>query len=200
MLKIVKMLTLLVICNNNSMRKIQTNESNIKKPTYSYDNEFISEVTRTKFNPDKRKYRPYIERESGRWRKFEQYGNESLTHDQLSGHYDTIFDGGDIFLMTHFLPEFFIVDNITRLRSSYNIVPYHTDLEHMYIPKLDYFGMNRGEESGNNLMDIWNHDKDRIFDWLGMCLTGRLEVDPSHGVYQCIVNMVKLYIAQKHVK
>ena len=41
--------------------------------------------------------------------------------------------------------------------------------------------------------------KYRIFDWLGMCLTGRLEVDPSHGVYQCIVNMVKLYIAQKHV-
>ena len=98
-----------IFYDNNSMRKIQTNESNIKKTTYYYDNEFISEVTRTKFNPDKRKYRPYIERESGRWRKFERYGNESLTHDQLSGHYDTIFDGGDIFLMTHLLPEFFIV-------------------------------------------------------------------------------------------
>ena len=157
-----------IFYDNNSMRKIETNESNTKKTTYYYDNEFISEVTRTKFNPDKRKYRLYIERESEQWRKFEQYGNESLTHDQLSGHYDTIFDRGDIFLMNHLLPEFFIVDNITRLRSSCNIVPYHTDLEHMYIPKLDYFGMNRAEEFGNNLWDIWNHDKDRIFDWLDL--------------------------------
>ena len=157
-----------IFYDNNSMRKIQTNESNIKKTTYYYDNEFISEVTRTKFNPDKRKYRPYIERESGRWRKFEQYGNESLTHDQLSGHYDTIFDGGDIFLMNHPLPEFFIVDNLTRIKSSCNVIPYHTNLERYYIAKLDNFGANRIEEYGNNLFDIWKHDKDRIFKWLDL--------------------------------
>ena len=55
----------------------------------------------------------------------------------------------------------------------------------------------------NTIIDRMTHDlrdgKFRIFDWLGMCLTGRLEVDPSHGAYQCIESMVKLYIAQKHV-
>lgn len=53
------------------------------------------------------------------------------------------------------------------------------------------------------IIDRMIHDltvaKYRIFDWLGMCLTGRLEVDPSHGAYQCIESMVKLYIAQSHV-
>jgi len=155
--------------DDNSMRKIETHESNIKKTTYYYDNEFISKVSESKFNPNKRKYRPYIERGSKRWTKFKQYGNKSLTHEILLEHYDTIFEGGDIFLMNHHLPEFFIVDNLSRLKTSCkNIVPYHSDLEHMYVPKLDYFGMNRAEEFGNNLMDIWNHDKDRIYNWLDL--------------------------------
>ena len=158
-----------IFYDDNSMRKIETHESNIKKTTYYYDNEFISKVSKSKFNPNKRKYRPYIERGSKLWTKFKQYGNKSLTHEILLEHYDTIFDGGDIFLMTHHLPEFFIVDNLSRLKTSCkNIVPYHSDLEHMYVPKLDYFGMNRAEEFGNNLMDIWNHDKDRIYNWLDL--------------------------------
>ena len=56
-----------IFYDNNSMRKIETHDSKIKKTVYYYENEFISKITKSKFNPDKRKYRPYIERESERW-------------------------------------------------------------------------------------------------------------------------------------
>jgi len=155
--------------DNITMRKIETHDKNIKKTIYYYDNEFLSEVSESKYNPNKTKQRMYIEKGSKRWNGFVQFGNKSLTHEMLLEHYDTIFEGGDIFLMNHELPEFFIVDNLTRLKTSCNnVVPYHTDLEHMYLQKLHYFGTNRTEEFGNNLMDIWNYDKDRIFDWLDL--------------------------------
>jgi len=41
--------------------------------------------------------------------------------------------------------------------------------------------------------------KYRIWDWLGMAYTGRLEVEHNSQVFRCIEKMVKLYIAQKDV-
>ena len=154
--------------DDNFIRKIDTRETYIKKTIYYYGKEFVSEVSESNFNPNKNKTKPYLKNGRFDLATREKYGYESLTHDQLSGHYDTIFDGGDIFLMTHLLPEFFIVDNLTRIKSSCNVIPYHTNLERYYIAKLDNFGANRIEEYGNNLFDIWKHDKDRIFKWLDL--------------------------------
>jgi len=39
----------------------------------------------------------------------------------------------------------------------------------------------------------------RVYDWLGMCYTGRLEVEADSPVFKCIEMMVKLYIEQKDV-
>ena len=41
--------------------------------------------------------------------------------------------------------------------------------------------------------------KYRIWDWLGMAYTGRLEAKKGSRLFGCIENMVKLYIAQKDV-
>ena len=41
--------------------------------------------------------------------------------------------------------------------------------------------------------------KYKIYDWLGMCLTGRLDTEKTDRLYTCIEKMTELYIKQEHV-
>lgn len=65
------------------------------------------------------------------------------------------------------------------------------------VQTLEYYGA-----SDNQLKQIsfdLNFAKYKIFDWLGMCYTGRLDAEKNSSVFQCIEKMVKLYVLQKHV-
>ena len=66
---------------------------------------------------------------------------------------------------------------------------------------LDYFGASKAQ-LGLVHFDLVQAQY-KIFDWLGMAYTGRIE-DPNDSsatksVHDCIENMIKLYLAQKHV-
>ena len=65
------------------------------------------------------------------------------------------------------------------------------------VETLRFFGL---DDSGCKLA-YWDllQAKYRIWDWLGMCYTGRLEVKADSQVFHCIEMMVKLYIEQKDV-
>ena len=41
--------------------------------------------------------------------------------------------------------------------------------------------------------------KYKIWDWLGMCLSGRLDTRPGDSVYKCIKKMCQLYVIQNNV-
>ncbi len=66
---------------------------------------------------------------------------------------------------------------------------------------LDFFGATKAQ-LGLVHFDLVQAQY-KIFDWLGMAYTGRIE-DPNDSsatksVHDCIENMIKLYLAQKHV-
>ena len=63
------------------------------------------------------------------------------------------------------------------------------------IATLDYFGATE-QELAMTKFDLLAA-KYKIWDWLGMCLTGRIDRDSS--IYPTIVKMAKLYILQKNV-
>lgn len=62
---------------------------------------------------------------------------------------------------------------------------------------LDYFQANQTQLSQAH-WDL-NVAKYKIFDWLGMCYTGRLDAEKGSQVFDCIENMVKLYVLQNHI-
>lgn len=69
------------------------------------------------------------------------------------------------------------------------------------IATLEYFGATQSQ-LGLVSFDL-NQAKYKIWDWLGMAYSGRIE-DPSDElatkkVHECIENMVKIYILQNHV-
>lgn len=47
-------------------------------------------------------------------------------------------------------------------------------------------------------MDLGEPFRYRVFDWLGMCYQGRLDVQEGE-LFECLEMMVKLYILQKHI-
>ena len=65
------------------------------------------------------------------------------------------------------------------------------------IGTLQYFGLsdNFAKQAAWDLKVA----KYRIWDWLGMCYTGRLEAKHGSLLFNAIEQMVKLYIAQKDV-
>jgi len=72
------------------------------------------------------------------------------------------------------------------------------------IKTLEYFGADSGQ-LGQVAFDLLRA-KYKIFDWLGMCYTGRLERDDEFfssyyetKVFKTIEKMVKLYLLQNHV-
>lgn len=65
---------------------------------------------------------------------------------------------------------------------------------------LQFFGATKGQ-LGMVVFDL-TEAKYKIWDWLGMCYTGRLEQDDNYfesEVFKAIEKFVKLYIMQKHV-
>ena len=177
--------TIIFYYDETFMRKIEPR----RITNYYYDNEFITDTYENKSNSSVKLKKRGGNSSINSVDKFQDFwgkvkGVEPLTHEILSNNYDTIFDGGDIFLMNTKLPEFFILDNITRLRSSCNIVPYHTDLEHYYLSKLDNFLENSENfQSDNDLMVVWNDDKERVFKYL----------DQWEKRFYNIVNRLKKY-------
>lgn len=62
---------------------------------------------------------------------------------------------------------------------------------------LDYFQADK-RQLGQVHFDL-TVAKYKIFDWLGMCYTGRLDANKGSPVFDCIEKMVKLYVLQNHV-
>ena len=80
-------------------------------------------------------------------------------------------------------------------RDGINEMP--TPMINAIVETLKYFGLD--EHASKNVYWELKKARYRIWDWLGMAYTGRLEVEHDSQVFQCIEKMVKLYIAQKDV-
>ena len=65
------------------------------------------------------------------------------------------------------------------------------------VETLKYFGLS--EELAKKAYWDLTVAKYRIWDWLGMCYTGRLEVEHDSELFSCVEKMVKLYIMQNDV-
>ena len=59
-----------------------------------------------------------------------------------------------------------ITHNIVLFQSTINVIPYKTNLVDSARSKLDKFGTHRAEEYGNKLLDVYNKDKNRVWDFL----------------------------------
>ena len=59
-----------------------------------------------------------------------------------------------------------ITHNIVLFQSTINVIPYKTNLTDSAISKLDKFGTHRKQEYGNKLLDVYNMDKKRVWDFL----------------------------------
>lgn len=62
---------------------------------------------------------------------------------------------------------------------------------------LEYFGANNTQLSQSQ-WDL-NVAKYKIFDWLGMCYSGRLDCKKDDSVYQCLEHMINIYVLQNHI-
>tara|TARA_Y100001973_G_scaffold65535_1_gene95794 strand:+ start:3345 stop:4235 length:891 start_codon:yes stop_codon:yes gene_type:complete len=79
--------------------------------------------------------------------------------------YDDIFK--DVDLLTFIPPEYVIQDNINLFQSSINIVPYKSNKIDSIISKLDGFAdFHPHLEYNVDLLDLYNTDKNRVWDWL----------------------------------
>lgn len=87
-----------------------------------------------------------------------------LTHDTLRNHYDEILQ--DVDLITFILPDWVIDDLEDVLRKSVNIIPYKSNHLDSVISKLDGFKNFRATEFGNDILEVYQQDKTRIWRWL----------------------------------
>jgi hypothetical protein len=68
---------------------------------------------------------------------------------------------------------------------------------HSIVATMDYFGIS--EPQMKQVFFDLKVAKYKIWDWLGMCLTGRLDAEKNSRLYECIEKMAKLYVLQKDV-
>ena len=89
---------------------------------------------------------------------------KKLDSDILKDHWDEILDGVDI--VSYIMPEWAVQDQIEIIRKSTNIIPYKSDLLDKYVSILDgikYFGES---EYGNDALEVYDQDKNRVWRWL----------------------------------
>lgn len=79
----------------------------------------------------------------------------------------SIMDNVDLLLLRKFEV---ISQNKKLFQSTNNIIPYKTNLTDSAISKLDKFGGQRKQEYGNELLDVYNKDKNRIWNYLDLYL------------------------------
>lgn len=93
-----------------------------------------------------------------------------LDLDEVKNHIDEIMediDMSDSNLMYYFEP----MKNILRQNNSVNIIPYKVNLLDSFISKLDGFQtLNTRLEDHNDLFEVYEQDKERIWKWLDFFL------------------------------
>ena len=87
-----------------------------------------------------------------------------ITHDIIKDYYDEIFK--DVDIMSYILPSWAMGDLAGLLRKSVNVIPYKSDHLDSCVSKLDGFVNFREEEYGNDLIEVYNEDKNRVWKWL----------------------------------
>ena len=87
-----------------------------------------------------------------------------LTSELLKDHYHKIFEGVDI--MSYIIPSWAMRDLAELLRKSVNVIPFKSDHLDSCVSKLDGFLNFRDSEYGNDLLEVYNQDKNRVWKWL----------------------------------
>tara|TARA_Y100001937_G_C7077038_1_gene311099 strand:- start:272 stop:1189 length:918 start_codon:yes stop_codon:yes gene_type:complete len=87
-----------------------------------------------------------------------------LTHDVLKDHYEEILE--DVDVLSFLLPEWAIDALEDKLRKSVNIIPYKSNHLDSVISKLDGFKNFRVTEWGNDILEVYKQDKNRIWRWI----------------------------------
>jgi hypothetical protein len=87
------------------------------------------------------------------------------------------------------------VEKGTKGNEIVNTMP--TPMINAIVETLRYFGLS--DVSARQAYWDLKVARFRIYDWLGMCYTGRLEVKPDSQVFKCVKMLVKLYIDMKDV-
>jgi|TARA_B100000424_G_scaffold150275_1_gene114568 hypothetical protein len=92
-----------------------------------------------------------------------------LTSELLKDHYHKIFEGVDI--MSYIIPSWAMRDLAELLRKSVNVIPFKSDHLDSCVSKLDGFSNFRflsvdNSEYGNDLLEVYNQDKNRVWKWL----------------------------------
>ena len=87
-----------------------------------------------------------------------------ITHDVIKDYYDEIFK--DVDIMSYILPSWAMKDLAGLLRKSVNVIPYKSDLIDSFVSKMDGFVNFRESEYGNDLIEVYNEDKNRVWRWL----------------------------------
>ena len=87
-----------------------------------------------------------------------------ITHDVIKDYYDEIFK--DVDIMSYILPSWAMKDLAGLLRKSVNVIPYKSDLIDSFVSKMDGFVNFRESEYGNDLIEVYNEDRNRVWRWL----------------------------------
>ena len=87
-----------------------------------------------------------------------------ITHDVIKDYYDEIFK--DVDIMSYILPSWAMRDLAGLLRKSVNVIPYKSDLIDSFVSKMDGFVNFRESEYGNDLIEVYNEDRNRVWRWL----------------------------------
>tara|TARA_B100000482_G_scaffold132077_1_gene96216 strand:+ start:2716 stop:3633 length:918 start_codon:yes stop_codon:yes gene_type:complete len=96
--------------------------------------------------------------------KYVENISDEMNHNILIENYNEILNGVD--LITFILPKYVIHDIQHNLRNACNIIPFKSNILDSIISKLDGFNNFRTSEYNNNVLQVYNTDKNRVWDWL----------------------------------
>jgi len=163
----------------NELRKCERKQDRVWRPQKFYHPQNKTLTNKDKYR-ERKKGKKYTQEHISKYTQKEYIGtsvyydiimtinNEGMckpiTYDVIKDYYDEIFK--DVDIMSYILPSWAMRNLAGLLRKSVNVIPYKSDLIDSFVSKMDGFVNFRESEYGNDLIEVYNEDRNRVWRWL----------------------------------